>query len=129
MTKARQGGEDGEVLMMDGRGGVSSVASASPTAAGPAAKRRKPATGTKRKTIQSVVASAVRQGKKMASAQTAAGVTNPTPPLPSVAPILAHFILPQSKVENHHGSKPFEDLTTISGPVLEDSMYVSKSRL
>ena len=126
MTKARQNGEEGEVIM-EGRGGVSSVASVSPTAVAQTAKRRRPATGTKRKAIQSVVSSAIRQGKKMAAAQVAAGVTDPTPPLPSVAPILAHFIIPQVRetgttTTNLH----FEDQTTISGPALEDSMYVTK---
>lgn len=123
MTKARQNGDEGEVIM-EGRGGVSSVASVSPTAVAQTAKRRRPATGTKRKAIQSVVSSAIRQGKKMAAAQVAAGVKDPTPPLPSVAPILAHFIVPQAKDASAKASPnlQFEDQTTISGPALEDSM-------
>ncbi|GKY95433.1 hypothetical protein MPSEU_000504800 [Mayamaea pseudoterrestris] len=124
MTKARQNGEEGEVIM-EGRGGVSSVASASPTAgAALASKRRRPTTGTKRKAIQSVVSSAIRQGKRMAAAQVAAGVKDPTPPLPSLAPILAHFILPQIKDGAAPGTiRQYEDQTTISGPVLEDSIF------
>lgn len=122
MTKARQNGEEGEVLM-EGRGGVCSVASASPTAVAQSGKRRRPATGTKRKAIHSVVSSAVRQGKKMAAAQVAAGVKDPVPPLPSVAPILAHFIIPQARNGTASGTnKQYEDQTTISGPALEDSM-------
>ena len=124
MTKARQNGDEGEVIM-EGRGGVSSVASVSPTAVAQTAKRRRPATGTKRKAIQSVVSSAIRQGKKMAAAQVAAGVTDPTPPLPSVAPILAHFIIPQVRDTGATTTNlQFEDQTTVSGPALEDSMYV-----
>lgn len=125
LTKARQNGDEGEVVM-EGRGGVSSVASASPTAVAHTSKRRRLITGTKRKAIQSVVSSAVRQGKKMAAAQAAAGVEKPVPPLPAIAPVLAHFILPPPR-EDASGSpsaRQFEDQTTISGPILEDSMYV-----
>jgi hypothetical protein len=125
IVKARQNGDEGEV-MMEGRCGVASVDSISPTAAAAqTSKRRRQHVGTKRKAIQSVVSSAMRQGKRMAAAQVAAGVKNPIPPLPSIAPILAHFILPQARDDHVHGStRHFEDQTTISGPSLEDSMYV-----
>jgi hypothetical protein len=121
LTKARQNGEEGEVIM-EGRGGVSSVASASPTAVAHSSKRRRLITGTKRKAIQSVVSSSIRQGKKMAAAQAAAGVEKPVPPLPAIAPVLAHFILPPARENSTSNSRQFEDQTTISGQVLEDSM-------
>jgi hypothetical protein len=115
LAKARQNGEEGEITM-EGRGGVASVTSASSMIMMP--KRRKQVTGTKRKAIQSVVASAQRQGKKLAAAQAASGVPNPMAPFPAVAPTLAHFMLPPNTEETDEltGQAP------ISG--LEDSMYV-----
>lgn len=122
LAKARQNGEEGDVTM-EGRGGVSSVASVSTAVAAQSSKRRRQTTGTKRKVIQSVVASAQRQGKKQAVAQAAAGVPNPVPPLPAVAPTLAHFVLPSN---GEAGANCISSIAmsqgNISGPALEDSM-------
>jgi hypothetical protein len=162
LAKARQNGEEGDVTM-EGRGGVSSAASVSTIVAAQTNKRRRPqpVTGTKRKVIQSIVISAQRQGKKMALEQQAAeaviadesaeggdGVSSPPvlipPPLPTVTPILAHFILPNASAShdgagssnNNNGSGNHKSTSnscvpsistsqgTISGPALEDSMYV-----
>lgn len=125
LSKARQNGEEGDVTM-EGRGGVASVTSVS-SAAGAAlsGKRRRPTTGTKRKAIHSVVASAQREGKRLAAAQANIGEPDPVPPLPAVAPILAYFALPYASdvpatgngvpsIPAAHGS--------ISGPALEDSL-------
>lgn len=116
LAKARQNGEEGEIAM-EGRGGPSAVSSVTAVSMH-TSKRRRQTTGTKRKAISSVVASAQRQGKRMASAQAAAGVANPKPPLPAVAPALAHFVPPSTlpSITTAHG--------TISGPALEDSLYV-----
>lgn len=105
---------------MEGRGGTASVTAVSPTSAAQSNKRRRQATGTKRKVIQDVVASAQRQGKKMA----ATGADGN--PLPTAAPALAHFVLPVASSSNH--DKNVSSITTaqgtISGPALEDSLYV-----
>lgn len=121
LAKARQNGEEGDVTM-EGRGGVSSVASVSTAVAAQASKRRRQTTGTKRKAIQSVVTSAVRQGKKIAATQAANGVPNPTPPLPAVAPTLAHFVLPNVTGDATKSSTIGASQGTASGPALEDSM-------
>ena len=118
LAKARQNGEEGEIAM-EGRGGAASVTAVSPTAAAQGGKRRRQATGTKRKVIQSVVNSAQRQGKKF-------GVTGPDgQPLPTAAPALAHFVLPVAP--SHSGTNTcVPSITTaqgtISGPALEDSL-------
>jgi len=120
LAKARQNGEEGEISM-EGRGGTTSVSTV--TASGMhTSKRRRQTSGTKRKAISSVVASSQRQGKRMASAQAAAGVANPTPPLPAVALALAPFVPPTTipSITTAHG--------TISGPALEDSLYVMMTR-
>ena len=124
LAKARQNGEEGEISM-EGRGGISTITSTSLSVGGHGSKRRRQQTGTKRKAIHSVVSSAQREGKKMAMEQDPSGVSNPVPSLPSVSPVLAHFVLPET-VES--GSSNKENLssratsTTVSGPVLEDSM-------
>jgi SHAQKYF class myb-like DNA-binding protein len=115
LAKARQNGEEGEISM-EGRGGPTVVSTV--TAAGMhTTKRRRQTSGTKRKAISSVVASAQRQGKRMASAQAKAGVANPIPPLPAVAPALAPFVPPTTipSITTAHG--------TISGQALEDSLF------
>lgn len=121
LAKARQNGEEGDVSM-EGRGGPTAVVTAT-TSGVHTTKRRRQATGTKRKAISSVVSSAQRQGKRMASAQAAAGVASPTPPLPAVAPALAPFVPPTTlpSITTAHG--------TISGPALEDSLYVFLFRI
>ena len=121
LAKARQNGEDGDVAM-EGRNGLASVTSMSTTAAAPTAKRRRPTVGIKRKAIHSVVASAIRQGKKLAIEAATPDNPNPTPPLPAIAPALAHFILPP-KNENGEATTSITTLQgTISGPALEDSL-------
>ena len=118
LAKARQNGEEGEIAM-EGRGGAASVTAVSPAAAAQNNKRRRQTTGTKRKVIQSVVASAHRQGKRF-------GVTGPDGhPLPTAAPALAHFVLPVAP--SHSGNSAcVPSITTaqgtISGPALEDSL-------
>jgi hypothetical protein len=127
---------------MEGRGGISSAASLSTIVAAHTNKRRRPTTGTKRKVIQSIVGSAIRQGRKMAALRGEAGFSDTMPPLPAVAPILAHFIMPtlqgsSSGRGNNEGSDPSLSENTlgdgpnlataqgiISGASLEDSMYV-----
>ena len=129
LAKARQNGEEGDVAM-EGRGGTATLPSVSASAA-QSSKRRRQTSGTKRKAIQSVVSSAHRQGKKLAAAQATSEVPNPTAPLPAVAPVLAPYVLPLT-----HPSYPDAGTTqvgvpsittaqgTISGPALEDSLYV-----
>lgn len=116
LAKARQNGEEGDVTM-EGRGCSASIASATSLVAAQNNKRRKQVTGTKRKAIQSVVASAQRQGKKLAAAQSSSGVPNPIPPIPTITPALAHVYLP-SKGDN------LTDQATpmISGQELEDTL-------
>ena len=133
LAKARQNGEEGEVAM-EGRGGTATVPPVASSAA-QTNKRRRQTSGTKRKHIQSIVASAQRQGKKMAAAQAAAGVPNPTPPLPAVAPALAPYVIPPPPAQPAApatGAVPTTSCVpsittaqgTISGPALEDSLYV-----
>lgn len=127
LSKARQNGEEGEVSM-EGRGGPTSVPSVT-TSAAQSNKRRRQTSGTKRKAIQSVVASAQRQGKKIAAAQAEAGVINPVPPLPAVAPALHPYVLPPShpSPDALHTQPGISPLTSgqepLSGPVLEDSLF------
>jgi SHAQKYF class myb-like DNA-binding protein len=163
LAKARQNGEDG-VVTMEGRGGLAAdLASVSSATAVQNTKRRnRQTTGTKRKAIQSVVASVQRQAKKLAmtAAEAAAAledeeqdaddddamdttveddmeqqqlepVPNPVATLPAVAPTLAHFVLPHAlqpptNSSNKHSSAfaTSSSQGTISGPALEDSMYV-----
>jgi SHAQKYF class myb-like DNA-binding protein len=65
LAKARQNGEEGDVSM-EGRVGVTSVTAVA-AAVAQKDKRRRQTTGTKRKAIQSVVGSVIRQGKKIYS--------------------------------------------------------------
>jgi SHAQKYF class myb-like DNA-binding protein len=112
LAKARQNGEDeGAVTFMEGRGGAASTTSASTVIP----RRRRQVTGTKRKAIQSVVASAQRQVKKVAAAT---GV--PDPMAVSIAPALKFFVLPTET----DGSGEGPELGNLSGPALEDSLYV-----
>lgn len=123
LAKAKQNGEEGEILM-EGRGGTTAVPSVTASAA-LTNKRRKQTSGTKRKAIQSVVASAQRQGKKQA--------TGAEGTVPGVAPALAPYILPPphvlrpveaSSVEGQHLSSMGTAHGTVSGAALEDSLYV-----
>jgi SHAQKYF class myb-like DNA-binding protein len=131
LTKARQNGEEGDVAM-EGRGGTATVPPVT-TSAAQTNKRRRQTSGTKRKSIQSVVSSAQRQGKKIAVAMANNGVQNPIPPLPAVAPALSHYVIPPQP--NSHANTTttsqccIPSITTaqgtISGPALEDSLYVN----
>jgi len=120
LTKARQNGEEGEIAM-EGRGGAASVTAVSPSAMAASSKRRHHSSGTKRKVIQSVVASAQRQGKRF-------GVVGPDgSPLPTAAPALAHFVMPvgiSEEATNGYVPSITAAQGTISGPALEDSLYV-----
>ena len=128
LAKARQNGEEGDVAM-EGRGGTAAVPPVS-TSAAQSSKRRRQTSGTKRKAIQSVVSSAMRQGKKMAAAQAASGVPNPKAPLPAVAPALSHYVLPGAQQPPHAEAGNTQPCVpsittaagTISGPALEDSL-------
>lgn len=123
LAKARQNGEEGDVSM-EGRGGPTLVPSVS-TSAAQSSKRRRQQSGTKRKAIQSVVASAQRQGKKFAAAHPS-GLS--APPLPAVAPSLSPYVLPATQPHTDAGSAQpcIPSITTaqgtISGPALEDSL-------
>lgn len=126
LAKARQNGEEGEIAM-EGRGGPTSVTSGGLPGIGfPSSKRRRQTTGTKRKAITSVVASATREGKNMAAAQAAAGVSCPVPPLPAVAPALAPFVVPHpqplANASNPAGPSISTSHGSISGSALEDSL-------
>jgi SHAQKYF class myb-like DNA-binding protein len=130
LTKARQNGEEGDVAM-EGRGGTATVPPVT-TSAAQTSKRRRQTSGTKRKAIQSVVSSAQRQGKKIAVAMANNGVQNPIPPLPAVAPALSHYILPPQPNSHTNTTTASQSCIpsittaqgTISGPALEDSLYV-----
>lgn len=120
LSKARQNGEEGDITM-EGRGGSASVNSNTTATAALTSKRRRLITGTKRKTIQSIVASAQRQAKKMHFTNTADEAPIKNLVVPGIAPALAHFVMP-----NHSASgSECSDLLTqenISGPALEDSL-------
>mmetsp|Transcript_19304 Transcript_19304/g.28562 ORF Transcript_19304/g.28562 Transcript_19304/m.28562 type:complete len:535 (+) Transcript_19304:117-1721(+) len=127
LAKARQNGEEGEISM-EGRGGPASVTSTGIVgSAPPSNKRRRQTTGTKRKAITSVVVSATKEGKKLAAAQTAAGIPCPLPQLPAVAPALAPFVVPPPQqnpnLANANGTSVATPYGSISGPALEDSLF------
>jgi SHAQKYF class myb-like DNA-binding protein len=129
LAKARQNGEEGEISM-EGRGGPTSVTSGGLPGIGlPSSKRRRQTTGTKRKAITSVVASATREGKNIVAAQTAGGFSCPAPPLPAVAPALAPFVVAHPQPLANPANPTVPSITTshgsISGAALEDSLYVS----
>lgn len=117
LAKARQNGEEGDVTM-EGRGDFAPVATEpNSSTAHQVSKRRRQSIGKKRKAIHSVVVSAQRQGNKICKEE---GLSEP--PLPAIAPTLAHFLLPEPKRDNG-GEPPLP----LSGPALEDSMYVTIS--
>ncbi|KAL3903993.1 MAG: hypothetical protein SGILL_010237, partial [Bacillariaceae sp.] len=124
LAKAKQNGEEGEILM-DARGGATSIPSVTTTVA-QTNKRRKQTSGTKRKAIQSVVASAQREAKRTATGDSMYGIT-------TVAPVLAPYILPVADpMENDlSNGQAVPSITThngtISGTALEDSLYVYHS--
>ena len=114
LAKARQNGEDeGAVTFMEGRGGTASTTSASTIIP----RRRRQVTGTKRKAIQSVVASVQRQGKKIATAASAHSSAI------SIAPALKFFVIPSSSTITDTSDETLEGIP--SGPALEDSLYVA----
>jgi SHAQKYF class myb-like DNA-binding protein len=117
LAKARQNGEEGDITM-EGRGGNASITSNTTATAAMTNKRRRHITGTKRKVIQSIVASAQRQAKK--AHLTELGDAGKSPVVPGIAPALAYFVTPTPS-----SASPDIDLLTddhISGPVLEDSL-------
>ena len=115
LAKARQNGEDeGAVTFMEGRGGTASTTSVSTIIP----RRRRQVTGTKRKAIQSVVASMQRQLKKIAVTASSA----PTSAI-SVAPALKFFVIPSSSTITDTSDETLEGIP--SGPALEDSLYVA----
>jgi len=119
LSKARQNGEEGEISM-EGRGGPLSLPSMMPTAA-QTNKRRRQTSGTKRKAIQSVVASAQRQTKKVATVRPGTGQSKPKSPIPTVAPVLQPYVLPQLPMPSAvQPSSP----EALSAALMEDSLYV-----
>ena len=128
LAKARQNGEEGDVAM-EGRGGAATVAPVASSAT-QTNRRRRQTSGTKRKAIQSVVASAQRQGKKIALAQASNGMQDPVPPLPAVAPALSHYVVPPQPPPHTSTAVTMQSCVpsittaqgTISGPALEDSL-------
>jgi len=122
LAKAKQNGEEGEV-MMEGRGVPVSVAASMPASSSSgtgtqANKRRKHSTtGTKRKVISSVVASAQRQSKKSAKS-----LSNRSKSLP-VAPVLAPYVLPPRDASSicSEGSK--SQAASITEPMMEDALF------
>lgn len=124
LAKARQNGEEGDVTM-EGRGCAASIASSASNPLAQSNKRWRQVTGTKRKAIQTVVASAIRQGRKLAAVQAANGVSNPLAPIPAISPILAPFFTPNpsetiSSSEHVH--------VTYCAPQLENALYVYITR-
>jgi SHAQKYF class myb-like DNA-binding protein len=118
LAKARQNGEEGDITM-EGRGGNASITSNTTATAAMTNKRRRHITGTKRKVIQSIVASAQRQAKK--AHLTEIGDPSKYTVVPGIAPALAYFVTPIPS----SSSSPDSDLLTddhISGPVFEDSL-------
>lgn len=129
LAKARQNGEEGDVPM-EGRGGAAVLPSGA-AAAAQSSKRRRQTSGTKRKAIQSVVSSAQRQGKKIAAVHAAPGVLSATSTLPAVAPALSPYVVPSLHPLNTEAvGTCVPSITTaqgtISGPALEDSLYVAR---
>jgi hypothetical protein len=118
LAKARQNGEEGEIVMEGARGGFSSAVHSMTGGGGmmsSSKRRRASLAGTKRKVISSVVHSAQKEGKKMA-------LEGLPPPLPVVTPALANFLLPAR--DNKLGQAPSLAASqgNISGAALEDSM-------
>jgi len=159
LAKARQNGEEGDVSMEGRGSGSSGVGGGSGSNGGISIgnvgrngggalgnggggggagagggsyngdKRRRPATGTKRKAIKSVVASAQREGKRLAAEQQP-GTEGRTKSPPAIAPVLAPFVagnlLPPNVTDL--GGNAFPSITTahhgtISGAALEDSLF------
>lgn len=127
IAKARQNGEEGEVSMENRERVVVSNST----------KRRR--SGTKRKAIASVVASAAREGKKQATEKLKSGSRNENyVTLPNVAPALAPYVYPMDiphtapQADGHVTptesvySAAVPSITTahgtISGAALEDSL-------
>jgi SHAQKYF class myb-like DNA-binding protein len=126
LAKAKQNGEEGDILM-EGRGGTASIPSVT-TSAAQTNKRRKQTSGTKRKAIQSVVASAQREAKKLATAgDDAAGIMSVAPALsPYILPPVANPMDPSPVFGSGQSTVPSvtTEHGTISGSALEDSLYV-----
>lgn len=119
LAKARQNGEEGDITM-EGRGGTASVTSNTTATAAQTNKRRRQITGTKRKAIQSIVASAQRQAKKNHYTNPNLGDMNKGLVVPGIAPALAHFVMSNQSSENAVSDSLAQE--HISGPALEDSL-------
>ena len=125
LAKAKQNGEEGEILM-EGRGGTPSIPSVA-TSAAQNNKRRKQTSGTKRKAIQSVVASAQREAKKLMAIDDGAfaGITSVAPALsPYILPPVANPMDPSSSGQQSNIPSVTTAHGTISGSALEESLYV-----
>lgn len=126
LAKARQNGDQGEISM-DSRGVAAAPAAASVgIASAPPPKRRRQSSGTKRKVISGIVASAQREGKRLAEA---AG--GGTAPIPAVSPVLAPYVVPSPVVPQPATNAPAPSAVpsittahgTISGAALENSLF------
>lgn len=143
LAKARENGEGGDVPM-EGRGsGVSSVNNSGVGSGGngqsiSSSKRRRQTTGTKRKAISSVVASAQRQGKRMTKARKSSSKSTQStkedhsiPSLPTIAPALAPHIYPMAQPvlgtsttdAGQASASGTLNHTILSGSALEDSLF------
>ena len=127
LAKARQNGEEGEVTM-EGRGGLSTTGGCGNSITGmvgatgmvvpaPTKRRRPPLAGTKRKAIASVVHSAHKQAKKMATTSGENGKAQPSS-LPAIAPALANFVVPPVVAKEKH----FAGQGSLPATAIEDSM-------
>lgn len=170
LAKARQNGEEGEVSMEgrgNGPGGVGGGMGMGQMGGGVcggmgngvgggivgagchgmgayhASKRRRQTTGTKRKAIQSVVASMQREAKRLATdEEQSQHHTGGIKPLPAIAPVLTPFIYQPAGtvattpppgvstecVQDINGHVTVPSITTahhgtISGSALEDSLF------
>lgn len=132
LSKARQNGEEGDVSVENHRGEKYVVSGNSSGNA----KRRK--SGTKRKAITSVVASAERESKRLAmSDKKVTGKQSSTLHLPVISPVLMPYLFSSDQEKNTdrlHDIVDEDQVTsalpsittshgTISGSALEDSLF------
>lgn len=137
LAKARHNGEEGDVSM-EGRGGVGIHCGGAsgpgtglaggmsiPSLSGDQLKRRRnnvnSVGGTKRKSIETVVTSAHREGKRLKE------VNDPLV-MPSISPCLAPFVMHSNNNVNGAGGQQMQNNGTTemvppSGPSLEESLY------
>lgn len=118
LAKARQNGEEGDITM-EGRGGTASITSNTTATAALTNKRRRHITGTKRKVIQSIVASAQRQAKKIHLSEI--GDPNKSAVAPGLSPALTYFVTPSESSSEGADTDLFTE-GNFSGSALEDSL-------